>query len=225
MEPNPVKAIFLNFPNNPTGQCVSEDFYRTILKRARRVGVLVVNDFVYGEMTYSGVPAVSLLKAAADGDLALETYSLSKAFSVPGWRVGAVLGSGGLVERISRAKSRVDYGLFLPIQIASAAALSSQEPFVRQITDHYRSRAEVMVKVLRAADWEVRTPDAGASVWAKIPINRREEGSDVVVAELVRHGLIATGESFFGAAREGYVRFALVKSEDRLMQISDLVQL
>lgn len=225
MDANPVRAVFLNFPNNPTGQAVSEDFYRAVLGRARRTGALVVNDFVYGEMMHSGTPAVSLLRIAEKEDAALETYSLSKAFSVPGWRVGAILGSSDLVHQIAVAKSRVDYGLFLPIQIAAAAALGSQEPFVRQITTQYRNRAEVLARVLRGAGWRVTSPDAGACLWAQIPSEWREEGSDAVVQRLVARGLVATGESFFGHLREGFIRFALVASEDRLLQLGEVLRL
>lgn len=224
MDAHPVRAVFLNFPNNPTGQAVSEDFYRTVLARARKTGALVVNDFVYGEMMHAGTPAVSALRAAQKDDAVLETYSLSKAFSVPGWRVGAVLGSSQLVQRIAIAKSRVDYGLFLPIQIAAAAALGSQEPFVRQITTQYRNRADVLARVLRGEGWSVKSPDAGACLWAQIPDEWREQGSDAVVQRLVARGLVATGESFFGEAREGFIRFALVASEDRLLQLGEVVR-
>lgn len=224
MQEKPARAIFLNFPNNPTGQSVSEDFYRSVLAVARRSGTIVVNDFVYGEMTYSGNPAVSLLSVAERGDAALETYSLSKAFSVPGWRVGAVMGASHLVREIAIAKSRVDYGLFLPIQIAAAAALSSQEPFVSQITERYRKRAEVLTRVLGSVGWEVTFPSAGASIWAKIPERCRVEGSDRVIQRLVGRGVVATGESFFGSSRDGFVRFALVAAEDRLLQLEEVLR-
>lgn len=224
MTEKPARAIFLNFPNNPTGQTVSGDFYRSVLAVARRSRTIVVNDFVYGEMTYSGNPAVSLLSVSDHEDAALETYSLSKAFSVPGWRVGAVLGASRLVREIAIAKSRVDYGLFLPIQIAAAAALSSQEPFVAQITERYRKRAEVLTRVLRSAGWEVSMPEAGASIWAKIPESCRVAGSDAVIQRLVERGIIATGESFYGSAREGFVRFALVANEDRLLQLEEALR-
>lgn len=225
MDAYAVRAVFLNFPNNPTGQAVSEQFYRNVLGRARQSGVLVVNDFVYGEMMHSGNPAVSMLRVAKKDDAVLETYSLSKAFSVPGWRVGAVLGSNRLVHQIAVAKSRVDYGLFLPVQIAAAAALSSQEPFVRQITTQYQSRAEVLARVLRGAGWNVASPDAGACLWARIPEDWRENGSDAVVQRLVARGLVTTGESFFGQRRDGFIRFALVASEDRLLQLGEMLRL
>jgi alanine-synthesizing transaminase len=222
---HPIRAVFLNFPNNPTGQTVAPEFYRAVLTNARRTNTLVVNDFVYGEMTYSGTPAVSLLKVAEPGDAVLETFSLSKAFSVPGWRVGAVLGASRLVREIAVAKSRVDYGLFLPIQIAAAAALTSPEPFVRQITEQYRNRAEVLTRVLQGAGWRVVAPEAGASVWAQIPERFLAQGSDTIVRRLVSGGLVTTSETFFGADRRGFIRFALVASEDRLLQLAEVLRL
>jgi alanine-synthesizing transaminase len=217
------RALFLNFPNNPTGLVVTSKWYERVLDLARQHQCLVVNDFVYGEMTYEQQP-LSLLRVAQPEDVVLETYSLSKAYSVPGWRVGAVLGSRSLIQDIATAKSRVDYGLFLPLQIASSAALLSAEPFARTITAQYRNRSRVLQRVLSNAGWRVSKPEGGACVWAEAPEHLAPFGSDRIVAALLEHGLVAASGELFGCSDRACVRFALVAPEDRLQQLEPMFQ-
>jgi alanine-synthesizing transaminase len=162
--------VILNFPSNPTGRVVNAEWLRSVVAAAKRRNAFVVNDFVYGEMSFNGEMAPSLL-ASAGGELTglLEVYSLSKAYNVPGWRVGALSGDERVVREVAHQKSIADYGIFLPLQYAAAIALTAKEKLVRPTVTHYERRSKILTKGLKSIGWQLEEPDAGACVWAKIP--------------------------------------------------------
>jgi alanine-synthesizing transaminase len=213
----PVKFLLLNFPNNPTGVSVNREFYEKLYGLAVKHGVLVINDFVYGEMPVSTETPISMLSVEGFESTAVESYSLSKAYSVPGWRVGALLGNTEVVQRLSRLKSHIDYGVFLPLQLAAAAALSAQNDLTAGIASQYRQRAHFVMKGLYRLGWQPAMPTAGCSIWARIP----EKFGAVSAIEFCRRvlsekGILLTPGSIFGDGFDQYVRFALVLPEDRL---------
>lgn len=214
------RILLLNFPNNPTGISVSRSFYEKLLPLCRSRGVFVINDFVYGEMEFSTGPAPSLLSVPGFEDQAIETYSMSKAYCVPGWRVGAVAGSSELIRRFSRLKSHIDYGIFLPIQNAAAAALTTSEDLVSPVVEKYQHRARLLVQGLQRLGWEVSMPGAGATVWAKIPRAMSPEGSLAFALRLLNEtGIMLTPGIVFGTEFDEYVRCALVVGEERIHEV------
>ncbi len=213
-------VVLLNFPNNPTGVAVSAEFYQELHKLASERGFFVVNDFVYGEMMFDRTSAVSLLEGDPAFEHSAEIYSLSKAYSVPGWRVAAVLGNQDLVKRLSALKAHIDYGIFLPTQDAAAIALTTSG-LSDGIVDHYRRRCRTLVKGLRSLGWEIHMPAAGAFVWAKAPI----DGDELVYDLLSQYGVMLLPGSCFGDEYKNYVRFALVADEEKLQRVIDSLAL
>lgn len=219
LQERPFKLIVLNFPNNPTGLSVSQTFYSELLQLTERHGTFVLNDFVYGEMGFSeGVP--SLLSACQTRRGCAEVYSLSKAYSVPGWRVAALSGSQRLVHQVTRLKAHVDYGIFLPIQAAAAFALSAKEDLVKPLTSQYNNRCRTLATGLRRLGWEVAAPTAGACVWGKMPHKLQAGGSRAFALDLLREsGILAMPGILFGTEFDRYIRFAVVLSEERIRQM------
>jgi alanine-synthesizing transaminase len=159
--------VILNFPNNPSGQVVSAEWWKAVVAVARSNEAFVINDFVYGEMCFSRQPAPSVLSVGGSLKGVLEVYSLSKAYNVPGWRVGALVGDETIVRAVARHKSVADYGLFLPLQYAAAGALTASEDLVRPTVTAYERRIKVLSQGLKRLGWSVVEPAAGASVWAR----------------------------------------------------------
>lgn len=213
------RVLLLNFPNNPTGQTVSEDFYVKLGKITAATGVTVINDFVYGEMGYDAQPT-SLLTMREQNPYVLETYSLSKAYSVPGWRVGAAIGNRSIIQDIARLKSHSDYGLFLPLQLAAAAVLTAKQDLVSPILNQYSKRRNFLVSGLQEAGWNAEAPKAGASLWVKLPDTLREKGATHFCRSLLEsQEVLLTPGSLFGRGCDTSVRFALVCSEERLAEV------
>ncbi|MFM1847498.1 MAG: hypothetical protein RL417_972 [Pseudomonadota bacterium] len=213
------KAVLLNLPNNPTGLVVNPDELGAVVRAAAARGVVVINDFVYGEMVHRGGAAPSILSVESGETPKVEIYSLSKAYSVPGWRVGALVGSAELVRQIVRLKSHSDYGVFLPLQIAAAAGLGVNEDLAAPLTRQYAYRARVLVEGLRRLGLSVEVPAAGASVWAELPRGRGEAGSFPFVRRLLEEGgVFAIPGAVFGERWDRHVRFALVHGEERLRE-------
>jgi alanine-synthesizing transaminase len=212
-------ALFVNYPNNPTGLVASPAFYAALAEVAVETETYVVNDFVYGEMQYDAASPVSLLSNDTFGEYGLETYSLSKAYSVPGWRVGAIMGRSSLVREVAQLKSQVDYGLYLPLQLASAAALTAGDTIMEEITLSYSRRAQVLSAILKRHGWLVREPGAGCSVWAKLPSG---SGDDYAFAErALCHGVSVTPGTQFGSRCKDFIRFALVASEEKIRLVEE----
>lgn len=214
------RLLILNFPNNPTGLTVSRSFYERLVEVAQASDCFVINDFVYGEMGFKSDAPASLLSVANRRENIAETYSLSKAYSVPGWRVGALLGSSTLAQKLARLKGHIDYGIFLPVQLAAAAGLSGKDELAAGIARQYMNRAGLLVTGLKRLGWEVTMPAAGASVWARMPEFFREEGSRGFVRRLLTEcGVMLMPGELFGEEYGGYARFALVQSETKLLKI------
>lgn len=222
------KVILLNLPANPTGAVVSAEWWRAIADLCQRFNVTIVNDFVYGEMCFSGQPAASVLSAREGGARCIEVYSLSKAYNVPGWRVGAILGDPGVIRGVSRLKSHSDYGLFLPLQYAAAAALTSHDDLVRPTVLTYERRLRVLMNGLVSLGWDVVEPRAGASLWCRYPSylaptsEVRDEPASVRVAERIlrESGLLVTPGVVFGREFDHFVRFAAVIPEERIRDVA-----
>jgi alanine-synthesizing transaminase len=228
------RVLLLNLPANPTGVVVCSEWWQQLAVVCARHGVTVVNDFVYGEMCFSGEPAESALQTRSQGVRCVEVYSLSKAYNVPGWRVGALVGDAEVVRGVSRFKAHSDYGLFLPLQHAAAVALTAQEDLVRPTVMTYQRRVRLLASGLRALGWQVEEPRAGACVWAKypealqVPPRGEQPGAghatgerSVWVAErLLREaGVLVAPGIVFGPAYDGYVRFAAVVPEERIREV------
>jgi alanine-synthesizing transaminase len=215
-------VVLLNYPNNPTGQMVSSNFWSELGKYLLNKNTLVINDFVYGEMGYE-LKASSALSSNILKNKAVEIYSLSKAYSVPGWRVGALVGNSKVVQAVSHRKSYVDYGIFLPIQHASAYALSGKDVKASEVVNVYKKRADILVKGLQSLGWGVVMPQAGCSVWAKVPDSMPSVGLDIAV-ELIQKKVIAMPGVVFGKDYGKWIRFALVEDEQNLRKIIDLLK-
>jgi alanine-synthesizing transaminase len=221
------KALVLNLPANPTGAVVGTDWWRAIGEVCRRLDVTIVNDFVYGEMCFSGQPAASALTARESGARCVEVYSLSKAYNVPGWRVGAILGNHEVVKSVSRLKSHSDYGLFLPLQYAAAAALTASDDLVRPTAIAYERRLRILSSGLKSLGWEVVEPQAGASLWCRYPPyltptsgDSKEPASVKVAERLLRDaGILVTPGVVFGPEFDAFVRFAAVIPEERMRDV------
>lgn len=214
------KILLVNFPNNPTGMVVQSSFYEKLASIVRTFDAYVINDFVYGEMVFDGASA-SLLSCAALRERGAETYSLSKAYSVPGWRVAALCGEARLIRQVTRLKAHVDYGIFLPIQSAASHALLLKEDLVKPLLSQYNNRCNILAVGLRRLGWKVDAPRAGACVWAEVPeyiSGRSMEISERLIREL---GVLAMPGELFGAEFCRHVRFAVVLPEERVRTAID----
>ncbi|ACO03100.1 MAG TPA: alanine transaminase [Persephonella sp.] len=213
------KVLLLNFPNNPTTMTVTIDFFKEIISFAKKKGMWVIHDFAYADLCYDGYQAPSILQVEGAKDIAVETYSLTKGFSMAGWRVGFVLGNPVLVYNLKRLKSYLDYGMFTPIQVASIIALESDYSIVEKARDTYSERLDVLVDGLNKAGWKVEKPKATMFLWARIPDEFQHLGSVEFSKLLLTEANVAVAPGVgFGEHGEGYVRFAVVENKKRIRQ-------
>jgi len=212
-------ALLLNFPNNPTGITVTRGFYDGLAKIIKARSLYVVNDFTYGEMVFDGNPAISLLSDSTRdvADWVVESYSLSKAFNVPGWRVGGLLGSSKIVSEVARLKSRVDFGVFLPIQIAAVSALQTDSDVVEANTEVYQRRSRFLKEELSKLGWSVPDVKSGCCLWAESPEGLMFHHN--LTEDLLLAGVAALPGAAFGNTFENFVRFALVAPESQLREV------
>jgi alanine-synthesizing transaminase len=220
------KVLLLNFPSNPAGAVVSRSWWYEVGKVCAQNSVTIVNDFVYGEMCFSGEPAESALWAASTGARCVEVYSLSKSYNVPGWRVGALVGDRSVVAAVARLKSQADYGLFLPLQYASSQALSTSENLVAPTVHAYQRRLRVLGSGLRELGWHVTQPFAGACLWVQYPerlgsVRGESRFQSINVARhlLTDAGVVASPGVLFGEGWDSWLRFAAVINEERLRDV------
>ncbi len=207
------RVLLLNFPNNPTGVVANLDFYAALGRALHERDILVVNDFAYGELGFSGAP-VSLLSCQELRSKAVEIYSLSKAYRVPGWRVAALVGMPAVVRSVQRLKSHLDYGLFTPLQMAAAAGLAADVACVREACEVFQRRAALWSEGLSLAGWRVRPPLAGACVWAEAPRTLVGVGTVGGATSLLgRCGVLGMPGELFGSEWSNYMRFACVSPE------------
>lgn len=213
------KVLILNFPNNPTTMTVDIEFFKEIVKFAKKKKLWIVHDLAYGDLCYDGYKAPSILQVEGAKDIAVETYSLTKGFSMAGWRVGFVLGNETLVYNLKRIKSYLDYGMFTPIQVASIIALEGDYSVVEKARDTYSKRLDILFDELNKAGWNVQKPKATMFLWAKIPEKFQHMGSVEFSKFLLTEGKVAVAPGIgFGEHGEGYVRFAVVENEKRIRQ-------
>ena len=213
------KLMVLSFPQNPTGACVDTMFFKEIVSIARRYEVLVVHDFAYADLVFDGYSAPSILQIDGAKAVAVEIFSLSKSYSMPGWRVGFCVGNAEVVAALARVKSYMDYGIFQPIQIASIIALNECEQFVLQMAEKYRKRRDVLIESLTRAGWKIDKPAGTMFVWAPIPELFRDMGSLEFCKLMLADAKVAVAPGTgFGESGEGHVRFALVENEKRIRQ-------
>jgi alanine-synthesizing transaminase len=213
------KMLVLNFPSNPTAQCVELEFYERVIKIAREHSIWVVQDLAYADLCYDGYVAPSILQVEGAREVAVEFFSMSKSYNMPGWRVGFCVGNEVLIAALARMKSYLDYGMFTPIQVAAIAALEGDQTCVAEIRAMYQSRRDVLCGGLNAAGWPVTPPKATMFVWARIPEFYREMGSVEFSKKLLSEAQVAVSPGIgFGEYGEGYVRFGLIENEHRTRQ-------
>ena len=213
------KMLVLNFPGNPTGQCVELDFFEKVIDIARQNNIWVVHDLAYADIAFDGYVAPSILQVKGADDIAVEFFSLSKSYNMPGWRVGFMCGNKALVAALARMKSYLDYGMFTPIQVAAIHALEGPQECVREIRDMYQRRRDVLCDGLKAAGWPVERPKATMFVWAKIPEQYLAMGSLEFSKKLLKDAKVAVAPGIgFGQHGDDYVRFGLIENEHRTRQ-------
>jgi alanine-synthesizing transaminase len=213
------RVIVLSFPHNPTTQVADEAQLQRLVDFARANGVLLVHDFAYADIAFEGYDPPSLLACDGAIECSVELYSLTKSFSMAGWRVGFVLGRADVVAALAKLKSYLDYGTFQPIQIASIVAMREEPDYPREVTEIYRVRRDALVAGLARAGWSVEPPRATMFLWAPIPEPWRDAGSLEFAVTLAEQAGVAVSPGVgFGPGGEGHVRFALVENEQRIAQ-------
>ena len=212
-------ALVLNFPNNPTAQCVDLDFYAEVVDFCIFHGIYVLSDLAYGELYFDDRPPPSILEVKRAWEVAVEFTSLSKTYSMPGWRIGFATGNRRLVSALARVKSYLDYGAFTPIQVAATAALNGPQDCVDDVRALYKSRRDVLIDGLEAAGWPVPSPPATMFAWAPIPEHFAGLGSLEFSKLLLSEAEVAVSPGIgFGEHGDGHVRIALVENEQRIRQ-------
>jgi alanine-synthesizing transaminase len=218
MTPRP-KALIVNFPSNPTTECVELPFLARLVELAREYGFHLIHDLAYADIAFDGYKPPSVLEVPGAKDVAVEFFTLSKSYNMPGWRVGFMVGNPRLVAALAKLKSYFDYGTFTPIQVASIAALEGPQECVGQICEIYRKRRDVLVEGLNKSGWPVASPKATMFVWAQIPEQYRQLGSLEFSKLLLNEAKTAVSPGVgFGDHGDGHVRFSLIENEERTRQ-------
>jgi alanine-synthesizing transaminase len=218
MNPRP-KLLILNFPANPTTQCVDLAFFERLVPLCKELGIYIIHDLAYADLVFDGYRAPSILEVPGAKDIAVEFFTMSKSYNMPGWRIGFMVGNKKLVAALGRIKSYFDYGTFTPIQVASIAALDGPQKCVAEIVANYKSRRDVLVNGLNKLGWHVEMPKATMFVWAKIPEQFRSLGSIEFSKKLLLDAKTAVSPGVgFGDHGDGHVRFALIENEERTRQ-------
>jgi len=213
------RVIVLSFPHNPTTTCVDLAFMQKVVDFAREREVVVVHDFAYADIGFDGYDPPSILQAEGAKDVAVELYSMTKSFSMAGWRVAFMAGNPEVVAALGKLKSYLDYGTFQPIQIAATVTMNEASDHPKQVREVYQSRRDALCGGLDRIGWEFERPRGTMFAWAPIPEPYREMGSVEFASFLVREGKVATSPGVgFGPGGEGYVRFALIENEQRISQ-------
>ena len=216
--PRPI-AVVVCYPSNPTA-CVAElEFYRDLVAFAKRHGIFILSDLAYAEVYFDERPPPSVLQVPGAIDVAVEFTSLSKTYSMPGWRIGFAVGNDRIIAALARVKSYLDYGAFTPVQVAAAAALNGPDDCIHEMRAVYRRRRDVLVESFGRAGWEIPVPQASMFAWAPIPRAFQAVGSLEFSTMLVEKAELAVSPGIgFGEHGEGYVRIALVENEQRIRQ-------
>ncbi|MBN4052972.1 alanine transaminase [Gammaproteobacteria bacterium AH-315-K14] len=213
------KMLVLNFPGNPTTQCVELEFFEKVVAIAKEHQIWVVHDLAYADIVFDGYKPPSIMEVPGAKEVAVEFFTLSKSYNMPGWRVGFMVGNPKLVAALARIKSYLDYGMFTPIQVAAITALEGPQECVKEIADMYCSRRNVLCEGLCALGWGVEKPKATMFVWAPIPEQYLEMGSIEFSKKLLKEAKVAVSPGVgFGDYGEGFVRFGLIENEHRTRQ-------
>jgi alanine-synthesizing transaminase len=213
------KMLILNFPANPTAQCVELPFFQKIIALAREHKIYVVHDLAYADICFDGWKAPSIMQVEGARDVAVEFFTMSKSYNMAGWRIGFMVGNADLVHALGRIKGYHDYGTFTPLQVAAIAALEGPQECVAEICGRYQSRRDVLVKGLHEAGWKVDTPKASMYVWAKIPDAYANAGSLEFTKQLLAKAKVSVSPGIgFGEFGDGHVRFAMIENEARTRQ-------
>jgi alanine-synthesizing transaminase len=216
--PKPL-ALVVCYPANPTAYVAELDFYRDVVAFAKKHSLIVLSDLAYAEVYFDGNPPPSLLQVPGAMDVAVEFTSMSKTFSMPGWRIGFAVGNERIIGALARVKSYLDYGAFTPIQVAATAALNGPEDCIVEMRETYKRRRDVLVESFGRAGWEIPPPRASMFAWAPLPEPFRTLGSIDFSTLLVEKAEVAVSPGIgFGEHGEGFVRIALVENEQRIRQ-------
>jgi len=213
------KFLLLNFPGNPTTQCVDLEFFEKVVAICREHQIWVIHDLAYADIVFDGYVAPSIMQVPGAKEIAVEFFTLSKSYNMPGWRVGFMVGNPTLVGALARMKSYLDYGMFTPIQVAAITALEGPQACVGEICDMYQKRRDVLCDGLNSIGWEVDRPKATMFVWAKIPEPYRHLGSLEFSKQLLEKARVAVSPGIgFGSYGDDHVRFGLIENEHRTRQ-------
>ncbi len=213
------RVILLSFPHNPTTTCVDLDFMAQVVDFAKEKDVLLVHDFAYADLGFDGYSPPSILQVDGAKDVAVELYSMTKSFSMAGWRVAFMLGNREVIAALAKLKSYLDYGTFQPIQIAATVTLNEAPDHPKLVNDIYQSRRDALCNGLNRIGWEIEPPQGTMFAWAPIPEPYKGMGSIEFASWLVKEAKVATSPGVgFGPGGEGYVRFAMIENEHRTAQ-------
>ncbi|MCG6909946.1 MAG: aminotransferase class I/II-fold pyridoxal phosphate-dependent enzyme [Deltaproteobacteria bacterium] len=213
------KILVISYPHNPTTEVVDLTFFQKIVDFAKDHDMMVIHDFAYADIVFDGYKAPSFMQAKGAKEVGVEFFSLSKSYSMPGWRVGFCVGNRETVAALRRIKSYLDYGIFQPIQIASIIALKGPQDCVREICDTYRDRRDALISGLERVGWDIKSPKGTMFVWGKIPDQYLHMGSVEFSKFLIREAQVAVSPGLgFGEYGDDYVRFALIENNMRINQ-------
>src|SRR6201981_3156510 len=216
--PKPL-ALVVCYPANPTAAVADLDFYKDVIAFAKKHNIFVLSDLAYSEVYFDGVPPPSILQVPGAMDIAVEFTSMSKTYSIRGWRIGFAVGNERIIAALARVKSYLDYGAFTPIQVAATAALNGPDDCIREMRDTYRKRRDALVESFGRAGWEIPPPQASMFAWAPLPKGFEEVGSMQFATLMVeKSGVVVSPGVAFGEHGEGYVRIAMVENEQRIRQ-------
>ncbi len=216
--PKPI-ALVLNYPNNPTTITAPLEFYEEVVSFCKSHQIYILSDLAYSELYFDGYPPPSILQVAGAKDIAVEFTSMSKTYSMAGWRVGFASGNSELISALGRVKSYLDYGAFTPIQVAATAALNGPDKCINDIREIYKKRRDILVSSMAAAGWQIPTPQATMFAWAPVPDSFKHLGSIEFSKLLLNEADVAVSPGVaFGEYGEGYVRISLVENEQRIRQ-------
>jgi alanine-synthesizing transaminase len=213
------KYVVVNFPHNPSTATVTPEFYVRLVALAKKERFYVISDIAYGDITFNGYKTPSIMEVPGAKDVAVESFTLSKSYNMAGWRVGFFVGNKKLIGALQKIKSWLDYGMFTPIQVAATVALNGDQQCVKDITDKYDHRQDVLIEAFGRAGWKIRRNQASMFCWAKIPECARHLGSLEFSKRLLVEAQVAVAPGIgFGDYGEGYVRIALIENDMRIRQ-------
>ena len=214
-----IKAVVINYPNNPTAKVVDLCFYEELVKICKNNNIWILSDLAYAEIYFNNLPPPSILQVKDAKKIAVEFSSMSKTFNMPGWRIGFASGNSVLISALARIKSYLDYGAFTPIQVAATAALNGPQSFIDDIREVYKKRRDVLIETMKRSGWDIPVPEATMFAWAPIPKKYQSKGSIYFTKILLKKAALAVSPGIgFGSNGDKHVRISLVENEQRIRQ-------